>query len=87
MATNDSTITYELLTPQDELTVAANALHGVEQQHYQITISRLGLTLPAENDAGANQLAQLVSQIEALQAEYNRVKGEVDAAEAAQPAS
>lgn len=83
MAAQDTTITYDLLSSQDELNTVSSVLRTAEQQHYQLTVSRLGLNLPEGNDPGANQLAQLVSQIEALQAEYTRVKGIVDAADAA----
>lgn len=80
MASNDTTVTYEMLSPTDELNIVDNTLRNVETQHYQITISRMGLTLPTQNDNGATQLANLLSQMEALQAEKARVQGLVDAA-------
>lgn len=82
MASNDTTITYKLLTPQDELNTVSNSLRSIEQQHYQLTISRLGLPVD-DNGPGSAQLATLVSQVGALQAEYDRVKGLVDAQEPA----
>lgn len=87
MASKDTTtVTYEILTPQDELNAATSVLRTVEQQHYQITLSRMGIQVPAQNDTGATQLSNLASQIDALQTEYERVKALVDAA-ATPPAS